>query len=86
MFSIAFFLNARSGFLLLRLKTRLNGVKSIVFEQSQKFYSMFLVRKESISGRSSETLWELRSIPSFFRNTKKDRGGTSDHFTVTFGH
>jgi len=60
--------------------------ESIVFEQSQKFYSMFLVRKESISGRSSETLWELRSIPSFFRNTKKDRGGTSDHFTVTFGH
>jgi hypothetical protein len=25
---------------------------------------MFLVRKESISGRSSETLWELRSLPS----------------------
>ena len=51
------------------LKTRLNGVKSICFEQSRKFESTFskvlvyvFVRKESISGRSSETLWELRSI------------------------
>jgi hypothetical protein len=31
------------------LKTRLNGVKSICFEQFRKFWSTFFVRKESIS-------------------------------------
>jgi hypothetical protein len=66
------------------LKTRLNGVKSICFEQFRKFSSTIskvlvyiFVRKEAISGRCSETLWELPSIgasrrrlPLFFFSCK----------------
>jgi hypothetical protein len=47
---------------------------------------MFFVRKKSISGRSSETLWELRSLPSSPKGEPRyicrSRNGSSKMFAL----